>query len=406
MLQPHPIQQDKPTINGRQLCFFAAFMIPVSKLLTTPSLLSYYGKGDLLLPALAQYLLQAAVLAAILFIASRTQKSFYELIADTLGEITAKIVYVFYALYFVFATLLPLLDMERFVYTAFFDTAPTMCTFCIFFLLSAFISTKNLKAFGRSADLIMPLFLVSFIGLMGMSVGKADFSSVLPVFGTPFKSSATGFIRTLDHFSDTAMFLPLLGTYRYKKGDGKKIMLSYGAGALFVLFFLMVFYGIFRSIAFKQEYAFVKTAQYFPALSVVGRFDLLLTYLMTIVLLLYYCFEIQLSVHCFSKAFNIEKKVWLSVILNLSLYFYTFFFNKHYNFLTFLFSGRLFWVFPLFADVIPLLCLFLKRKDKNERTEEKQQLNTDTGSQKQSKENVKQDKSTKEKKRKKEAEYA
>ena len=97
MLGTHPIQQDKPVINGRQLCFFAAFLIPVAKLLAVPALLAYYAKGDLLLPALAQYLLQGAVLAVILFIASRTDKSFYDLIADTLGAVTAKIVYILYA---------------------------------------------------------------------------------------------------------------------------------------------------------------------------------------------------------------------------------------------------------------------------------------------------------------------
>ena len=107
MLGTHPIQQDKPVINGRQLCFFAAFLIPVAKLLAVPALLAYYAKGDLLLPALAQYLLQGAVLAVILFIASRTDKSFYDLIADTLGAVTAKIVYILYALYFVFSALLP-----------------------------------------------------------------------------------------------------------------------------------------------------------------------------------------------------------------------------------------------------------------------------------------------------------
>lgn len=364
MLQAHATQQDKPAVNGRQLCFFAAFLVPAAKLLAAPALLAYYSKGDLLLPALAHYLLQAAVLAAILFISSRTDKSFYELIADTLGKVTAKIVYIVYAVYFAFSALLPLLDLERFVYTAFFDTAPSMCAFAPFFILSAFICTKNFKAFGRSADIAMPFFLVSFIGLMIMSVGAADFGNVLPVFGTSFGANAKGFVRSLVYFSDTALFLPLLGSYRYKKGDGKKVMLSYGAGALFVLFFLAVFYGVYGAIAPIQQYAFVKTAQYFPALNVVGRFDLLLTYLMTVVLLFYYCFVLQSAVHCFAKAIDTEKRVWISAVLNLLLFVYTIFFNKYYNKLYYLITLNLFWVHLLFADVIPLLCLLLRRGDK------------------------------------------
>ena len=64
----HPIQQDRPAINGRQLCFFVAFVVPVSKLLSAPAQLAEFAKGDLLVPALAQYLLQAAVLAVMRFV--------------------------------------------------------------------------------------------------------------------------------------------------------------------------------------------------------------------------------------------------------------------------------------------------------------------------------------------------
>lgn len=366
MTQSHSIQQDEPVLNGRQMCFFAAFLIPASKLLAMPALLSYFAKGDLLLPALGHYLLQAGVLAAILFLASRSDRGFFGLISDNLGKTAARIVYGLYAVYFVFSALQPLLDLERFVYTAFFDTAPPMCIFCAFFLLSGFICTKNLKAFGRSADISMPLFLISFVGLMILSVGTADFTNLLPVFGTPFRSTATGFLETLGHFSDTALILPLLDAYRYRKGDAKKIMLSYGGGAGFVLFFLAVFYGIFGPIAPRQEFAFVKTAQYFPALSVVGRFDLLLIYLMTIVLLFYYSFVLQSAVLCFTRAIGTKKQLPVSVVLNGLLFVYTLLFAKHYNALYYAISLRLFWVFLLFADVIPLLCLFLRRKKRAE----------------------------------------
>ena len=339
-----------------------AFVVPVSKLLSAPAQLAEFAKGDLLVPALAQYLLQAAVLAVIMFLASRTDKSFFRLLGDTFGYVTARIIYILYALYFVFFSLLPLLDLERFVYTAFFDTAPHMYVFTPFFFLSAFICTKNLKAFGRSADIAMPLFLLSFVGLMVMALGQADFSNIMPIFGTPAKSSATGFLHTLGQFSDTAFFLPLLGTYRYKKGDGKKVMFSYGLGALFVLFFLAVFYGVFGVLAPRQTYAFAKIAQYFQALAVVGRFDLLLVYLMTIVMLFYYCFPLQLAVECFCTAVNTEKKVWASAVLNILLFFYAFIFTRYYNMLYETIAGKLFWVFLIFADLIPVLCLCLNRK--------------------------------------------
>lgn len=296
-------------VNGRQLCFFAAFLAPASKLLAAPALLSYFAKGDLLLPALAHYLLQGCVLAAILFLASRSEKGFFGLVEERLGKPAARIAYGAYALYFAFSVLSPLLDFERFVYTAFFDTAPSMCIFCTFFLFSGFVCVKGARSFGRSADLAMPLFLVSFAGLFILSAGTADFSNLLPLFGTPISSSAAGFKETLGHFSDTALFLPLLDAYRYKKGDGKKIALSFAGGGAFVLVFLALFYGVFGPLAPRQEFAFAKTAQYFPGLAVVGRFDLLLLYMMTVVLLFYYAFILQSCVYCFTRAVGTQKRV-------------------------------------------------------------------------------------------------
>lgn len=352
-------KDEKGVICGRQLCFFVAFLLPVSKLLETPSVLAYYAKGDLLFPAICQYLLQAAMVALFLFLSSRTEKSFFELIEDGLGRGAAKTVYILLAAYYIFYSLLPLLEFERFVYTAFFDTAPVFSAFVPFFFLSAYIGTKSLKAFARSADLAMPLFIAAFAGLMVMSAGESDLSAVLPVFGTPLSSSFKGFLRSLIHFSDSALLLPMLGAYRYKTGDGKKVMGSYGLGALFVLFFLAVFYGLFGPLSPIKTFAFDKTAQYFKALRVVGRLDLLLAYAMTVLLILYYCLPLQLSVICFSRAVNTNKKIAVSAALNIGLLLFTIFCSRFY---TAIYNGVTYyswWVFPIFAYLLPLFALFL-----------------------------------------------
>lgn len=362
-------KDEKGVICGRQLCFFVAFLLPVSKLLETPSVLAYYAKGDLLFPAICQYVLQAAVIALFLFLSSRTDKSFFELIEDVSGRGVAKTVYVFLAAYYIFYSLLPLLEFERFVYTAFFDTAPAFSAFVPFFFLSAYIGTKSLKAFARSADLSMPLFIAAFAGLMVMSVGESDLSAVLPVFGTPISSSFKGFLRSLIHFSDSALLLPMSGAYRYKKGDGKKVLSSYGLGALFVLFFLAVFYGLFGPLSPIKTFAFDKTAQYFKALRVVGRLDLLLAYAMTVLLIFYYCLPLQLSVICFSRALNTDKKIAVSAVLNIGLLLFTIFCSRFY---TAIYNGITYyswWVFPIFAYLLPILALLLwfidERKRKN-----------------------------------------
>ncbi len=347
-----------PQVFGRQICFFAAFFLPVTKMLEAPSILARYAKSDLLVPALFHYLLQGLALAAVLFLLSRLKKPLLTAIADGLGKWVAKTICLLYAAYFLFSALLPLLDLEKFVYAAFYDTAPTSFTFTAFFLLCGFFCVKGMKALARSADLSLFLFLLPFLALILMSVGQADFSAVLPIFGEPFKGTFKGFLKTVPHFSDVALFLPLFCSYRYEKGDGKKIMLSYGAGAAFVLLFLTVFLGIYSTLAAREHYAFIKIAQYFPALDTLGRIDLIFIYFLTVLLFFNACLPVFYTVELLGVGLGANKRVLPALILNVALFFFVFYGNSRYN-VIYTAIQAVFPVFWLFSILLPVCLLFL-----------------------------------------------
>ena len=108
-------------IYGRQIALFAAFVLPVYKMLELPSLLAQFAGGDLLLPAFLQFLSQFTVLLGVLYTVSRSKKPLFVRLEERLG----KGVYVFYAVYalfFLFVAVLPLLDLEKFVYAVFFHS--------------------------------------------------------------------------------------------------------------------------------------------------------------------------------------------------------------------------------------------------------------------------------------------
>ena len=153
-----PTAKNTETIHARQIAFAAAFLLPAAKFLEAPSLLARYAKGDLLFPAVLHFLVQALVLLGVLYAASQSEKSLLERLQNALGK-GIYVVYVLYAAYFLFAAVLPLLDMEKFVYAAFFDTAPTAFSFAAFFFFAAFACVKGVKSIGRSADLCLFLFL-------------------------------------------------------------------------------------------------------------------------------------------------------------------------------------------------------------------------------------------------------
>ena len=346
-------------IYGRQIAFVASFLLPASKLLEVPSILAKYAAGDLLLPALLHFLLQFLVLGVILYAVCRSEIPLIQRLQNALGKFLP-FFYIAYALYYVFAAILPLFDLEKYIYAAFFDTEPTVFSFGFFFILSAFVCTKGIKAVGRCADICLFLFPVSFFALLAMSLSETDFSNLLPLFGSEFGNTMSAFIRSAPHFSDVVLLLPLFCVYKPQKADAPKILLGYAFGAICTLALLGVFFGTYSSLAPREHYAFSKIAQYFPALNVLGRIDLLFVYLLSIVLLFFTCLPLQYTTHLLS-AFSPRAncKIWLAFILNFSLFLLLLFGNKYYNTIYQWISGYLPAVFFFIADMVPLFLIFL-----------------------------------------------
>lgn len=354
---------DKNAVKSRQIAFFAAFVLPTYKLLETPSLLARFAKGDLLLPALLHYLLQGGLLALALYAASRSEKPLFARLEERLGKWSVG-VYVLLALTFLLVAVLPLLDLEKFVYATFYDTSPTLFSFAAFFLFAAFACTKGLKCMGRSADLGLFLFLPAFLLLVGMSFPATKLDNLLPLFGESPKASLFAFTYTSPHFTDVVLLLPLIGQLSYQKGDGKKIVAGYGAGAAFVLAFLCVFFGLYSTIAPREHYAFSKIAQYFPVLSIVGRIDLLFIYMLCVVLFFYVAAPLQYAVHSFAKCMKTERKTLLSALVCFGAFLFVLFCNKYYDSFYALFCERLYPLFLLLSFGVPIALSLIPLKEK------------------------------------------
>ncbi|MBQ8323148.1 MAG: GerAB/ArcD/ProY family transporter [Clostridia bacterium] len=351
--------KQKDAVVSRQIALFAAFVLPIYKLLEAPSVLARFTGGDLLLPALLHYVFQTGVLIALLVAASRSEKTLFERLDEKLGKWSLA-VYISLAAYFLFASILPLLDLEKFVYAAFFDTAPTLFSFAFFFLFCAFVCTKGIKAMGRIADLSLFLFLLPFLALLVMALGEADFTNLLPFFEYDLTHTVSAFSYTSPHFSDVAFLLPLIGNLRFKKGDGVKIGVGYGVGSLCTLLFLGVFYGLYSSIAWREHYAFSKIAQYFPALSVIGRIDFLFVYMLCIVLFFYVAAPLYYTAHFTAKVGKLRGKTAISFAISFAAFLFVLFCNKYYDAIYAFFGTRLFPIFLVFS-LAPTAFLLLKK---------------------------------------------
>lgn len=354
----------KDRMSVRQVCFILIAYNAVLKLIIYPSAAAASSGNDLIFPALFDLAVQTAIIWSIAYLSSRTDKSFFQLLESTFNKTIARIFYALFALYFILAAIVPMVEQQLLVHSAFYDTVPSLYVFLPFFIFSIYAGAKSFTNAGRCADICLPIFLVSIAAIMVMSVGQGEYSNLLPVFSHSVPSLLGGALSAAFKYADGAFLLIFMGSFRYKKGDAVKITLSYLFGGLIVIALLAIFYAVYGAMAPSRTFLLNEISVFFPAISYVGRIDLTLLYALDIVILFAIILHIQASVHCLSLAFGWDKRSALSLIVNAVLIVITFVVNNKFSPL-YQAASKWFWIPAfIFAYAIPLGAWLLKRGDK------------------------------------------
>ncbi len=351
-------------ISVRQICFILLCYNAVSKMLLYPTVLSHYCGRDLLFAALIDFAVQAVVVWAVSFLCSRTDKTFFQLLEGTFGNIFARIIYGLFALFFIAATIVPLCEQKLYVHTIFYDTVPPLLIFLPFFFFSIYAAGKKFTNIGRSADVCMPIFVLSMIFVFSMSVLEIKWNSFMPVLKTPVKDLFGGALGTVFRFAEPCYVLMFMGHFKYKKGDAAKMTFSYIGGALTVLLFLFTFYGIYGDIAQSRQFAVSKISLFFPAIDTIGRIDFIALYILEIVMLFALVLNIQLALHCVMKCTGYQNRAVLSLAVNAVLIILLLVFDHGFNNLHTFYAKWMWIAFAVFANAIPVLAWTLRRKER------------------------------------------
>lgn len=349
-------------ISVRQICYILIFYTAASKLLLYPIMLSGYSGRDLLFSAFINFVVQGTVIWAVAYLSSRTDKTLFELLKNTFGDVVARIVYGLFAAFFAVSAILPLFEQKLYVHAIFYDTVPSIIVFLPIFLFTVYAGSKSFKNIGRCADVCMPVFIICIAFIMLMSFSQVDFSNLLPILKTPILNILGGSLKTSLSFLESAYLLMFLGHYRYKKGDAAKITVSYALAAAIILSFLAVFYGIYGELTPSRQFAISKTSLYFSAIDVVGRIDLYALYALEIVMLFALVLNIQLAVHCLVKCTGCDCPEVLSLALNIVLAVILFTCNHYFTSMQTFFASWMWIAVVIFAIIAPLTAWALKRR--------------------------------------------
>ncbi len=355
-------------ISTRQLLFFLACITPVGKIVILPALLSETAKNDLLFPFIASYLLQAAAVFCAL-LAAKKGLNFYELLAHTFGQIAAKILVTLYALFLLFAGLLPILEQKLFVQSVFYDTLPSLVAFAPYFLFAVYLMAKPLSSHGRVWDILAPLSVIGIAGIFVLSFGSADFAALLPVGAAGGKGFLEGTMSATAWFFDAALLLPLLGKFEYKKGLAWKGTLCYLAGGAAAAFFVAMFYAIFQEIAPNQLFAFTATSKYFSGITMLGRIDYLFIFALALVMAFYVTLPLEAGIECVLEAYGRPRYLHTGLAVAVTAVFLLITALLDYRFTEVLdaVTKTAFWIIPAFSLAAPPLLLPLRRKQHADR---------------------------------------
>ncbi len=353
-------------LKTRQVCLFFIAFLPITKLFTLPSVLATFADEDMWISAILNALLDLATLVALIFTCKRANTNFYGMLEGVFGKIGAKIIVALYFIYFMLKAILPINEQKDYVEFTLYTLLPTTFYFLPFFIVALYCCTKKLRVIGRVADIMWGVSIIGLSLLFVLSISNADFSAILPIGARGFSNIIKGSFNGIPWFGDSLYLVFFAGEFAYQKKDGVKILLSYIAGLLIVIFFMIIFYSIFTSIAHRQRFALTEISKYTTVINNTGRFD----YLGILMILLSNFFALSTPLYFGARTLEYIckfKKNWIAPLIVVSIQFIisVFLYQYFHSIERFIVNYASFY-FILMANILPALTVLLTLKKKKE----------------------------------------
>lgn len=351
-------------LKSRQVALFFISFMPVIKLFELPGLLAKYSGEDMWVSATLSLFLDMFTLLLILYACKNTDRDFYSLLEINFGKVIAKIIMAFYFLTFILKAILPINEQREFVELTLYETLPNPLNFFPFFAVALFLCIKKIRVLGRCADITWAVTSFGIILLIVLSIGSSDLASILPIGARGITSSLNAVYKTSNWFGDAVYMLFFMGKIKKDKRATIKIVLSYLIASVAIIIFMIVFYGIFTSIALRQPFALTKISKYATAVNNTGRFD----YIGIMLIVFSQIFAISLPLYfatfCLNKICGFKNKIIPALISVGILFIITAFLHQYFKSIEgFIINyGGIFYI--LFCNILPALSPLLTIKEK------------------------------------------
>lgn len=350
-------------LKTRQICLFFIAFLPVTKFFMLPSVIAETSKEDMWISALLNIVLDLITVMVILRCCKKHNTTYFNLLSETFGKVTAKIIFGVYFVYFLLKSILPIIEQKDYIMLTLYTSMPSTFYFIPFFIALFFNCTKRLRIVGRTSDVMWLVTLSGFTILMFLSFSNVDLSALLPIFANGKKIFKASYY-SLNWFGDGIYLLFFMGEFRYEKKTFIKVIISFLIGGFMVVSFMIIFYCTFTSIAFRQQFALTEISKYTTVINSTGRFD----YLGIILILFSNIFSLTVPVYFASRTLNTIfefKKTFISPLIVIALLIIpVIILGEYTSSIEYILVTYVSIFFLIVGNILPILTIFIKKRRK------------------------------------------
>ncbi len=261
--------------TSRQMLLILSFLLPLSRMILFPAALAYLaGTSGIAVVGLCM-ILELVVCVAVISMWRNSEKSFLDLVSDIFGVVVGKIIAILYVLLFFIKLLLILSSQKLMMYNVLYENVSQYILFLPIILLLGYVGSKNSNSIARVFEISAWCVLGAFVGIMLLATPSVSFDNFFPIFSggvVPIFKAAYAYPL---YFGDFTFFLMFFGSVRKDFSSEWKMLFAWAANFVVTMFFILVFFGVFGTLAAGGTYAISNLSKYAVAFSQIGRYDFL-----------------------------------------------------------------------------------------------------------------------------------
>ena len=305
---------EKTLSTNQASLIFCVFTIGL-KLSALPSLMYGYAGNDSYMVCLFALIFDLiGTLIILSIITKHPDKTFTQILRETLGKPFAIIVNIILFIYFGAKCVLLLQELHDYFIATLFEELNPIYFLIVIGLLIVYTTSKNFRTVGRLVELIFwPTFLGIVFTLI-FPIEDIQIEKLLPLFAQGPYPIFQALSRTTFAFGDYMILLPLMGKIKLTQKSKKKLLL-YGINVfLFVFQFFIIFAGSFGRFGIHQTLALGELPLHNTTPATIGKLEWLTIIIWTIVLITDATIISLSTKECLDNIFGVYDKKWTGYV--------------------------------------------------------------------------------------------